>query len=151
MHDAGVQVVHSLLTTGDALTRWVRIVQDDICQQQVQALVVAGHRRLAYAMPDDERLRAEIELRRKGVRRACAERGLPEPVVSTVPAELNAAAAIISSWRAMRGPSPACAPTTTPPHSRSWPHCAGRVRPHPPISPSSACTTFLPPGWPNRR
>jgi DNA-binding LacI/PurR family transcriptional regulator len=104
MHDAGVQVVHSLLTTGDALTRWVRSVQDDICQQQVQALVVAGHRRLTYAMPDDERLRAEIELRREGVRRACAERGLPAPVVSTVPADLNAAAAIISSWRALRRP-----------------------------------------------
>lgn len=104
MHDAGVLFVHSTFTAGDALTRWVLEVQDDICQQQVKALAAAGHRQLAYGMPDDERLRAEVELRRDGVLRACADLGLPQPVISTIPTEVEAAAAIIDSWRAAQQP-----------------------------------------------
>nr|WP_272956470.1 LacI family DNA-binding transcriptional regulator [Kribbella solani] len=104
MHDAGVQLVHSTFTAGDALSRWVHNVQDDICRQQVEALAAAGHRQLAYGMPEDDRLRSEIELRRDGVLRACADLGLPRPVISAIPTEVEGAAAIIDGWRAARRP-----------------------------------------------
>ena len=52
---------------------------------QVEHLARAGHRRLGYAWPDNDRVLFFARHRLDGVRAACAELGLPEPRVTTVP------------------------------------------------------------------
>lgn len=70
---------------------------------QVEHLAAAGHRRLGYAWPDDDRVLFFAEHRLDGVRAACADRGLPPPRVVTVPLTAEGAAEAIGAWRA--GPS----------------------------------------------
>ncbi len=70
---------------------------------QVEHLAAAGHRRLGYAWPDDDRVLFFAEHRLDGVRAACADRGLPPPEVATVPLTAEGAAEAIGSWRT--GPS----------------------------------------------
>jgi DNA-binding LacI/PurR family transcriptional regulator len=66
---------------------------------QVEHLVRAGHRHLGYAWPDDDRVLFFAQHRLDGVRAACAERGLPEPLVTTVPLSAAGGAAAIRGWR----------------------------------------------------
>lgn len=62
--------------------------------------LAASHRRLGYAYPDDERVAVFAGPRADGVRKACAELGLPEPDVRTVPLTADAAADAVRSWLA---------------------------------------------------
>jgi len=66
---------------------------------QAERLASRGHRRLGYAYPDDPRLRFWAEPRLEGVRQACAQLGLEEPVVLTVPNEAAPAAEAVRIWR----------------------------------------------------
>ncbi|BBC31129.1 putative LacI-family transcriptional regulator [Streptomyces graminofaciens] len=66
--------------------------------------LVDSHRRIGYAYPDLPRLDVLAQPRLDGVRRVCAERGLPEPDVRTVPLELNGAVAAVKSWLAADPP-----------------------------------------------
>jgi DNA-binding LacI/PurR family transcriptional regulator len=67
---------------------------------QVQHLAAAGHRRIGFAMPEDPRVESFAQPRLEGVRQACADLGLDEPVVRTVPLEPVAATHAVRDWRA---------------------------------------------------
>jgi DNA-binding LacI/PurR family transcriptional regulator len=71
---------------------------------QVEHLAGVGHRRLGYALPQDERVRTIARTRLDGVAQACAERGLAQPVVLTVPMDPAAAAAAVRTWRSTDPP-----------------------------------------------
>jgi DNA-binding LacI/PurR family transcriptional regulator len=71
---------------------------------QVEHLARAGHRHVGYAWPDNDRVLFFARHRLDGVRAACAERGLSEPLVRTVPLTADGGAAAIADWRA-REPS----------------------------------------------
>jgi DNA-binding LacI/PurR family transcriptional regulator len=71
---------------------------------QVEHLARAGHRHLGYAWPDSERVLFFARHRLDGVRAACAERGLPEPRVATVPLTADGAATALRDWRAVEPP-----------------------------------------------
>ena len=67
---------------------------------QVEHLAAVGHRQLGYAFPADDRLLGFARPRLDGARQACAELGLDEPQVATVPLDGAAAAVAVSAWRA---------------------------------------------------
>lgn len=56
---------------------------DSIGNMQADHLLSCGHRSLAYVAPDDPALAVYARRRLAGVRRVCAERGAPPPVVVT--------------------------------------------------------------------
>lgn len=84
--------------------RTFRSFQRRIGELQVHHLAEAGHRRLGFAMPDDDRLQAFTAPRRDGVTHACAERGLPAPMVLTIPLDAAAAAPAVRQWVAAEPP-----------------------------------------------
>jgi DNA-binding LacI/PurR family transcriptional regulator len=66
---------------------------------QVEHLASVGHRRLGYAWPDDPRVLTFAGPRLEGVRQACADLGLAEPHVRTVPLTPSGAARAVRAWR----------------------------------------------------
>ncbi|MFB4303856.1 LacI family DNA-binding transcriptional regulator [Actinomadura sp. NTSP31] len=86
-----------------AVTLWSR----GVGRLQAEHLIARGHTRIAYALPDDPRLSGLARGRLEGVTQACAEAGLPFPVVSTVPLDTEAAARVVEAWRATASPSTA--------------------------------------------
>jgi DNA-binding LacI/PurR family transcriptional regulator len=66
---------------------------------QVEHLAAAGHRQLGYAWPDDPRVLTFARTRLEGVRQTCAELGLAEPHVLTVPLTPHGAADAVRAWR----------------------------------------------------
>ncbi|MDT0570289.1 LacI family DNA-binding transcriptional regulator [Streptomyces sp. DSM 3412] len=66
--------------------------------------LVASHRRLGYAYPDDERVAVFAELRLDGVRGVCTDLGLPAPEVRAVPLTPSVAADAIGAWLAADPP-----------------------------------------------
>jgi DNA-binding LacI/PurR family transcriptional regulator len=71
----------------------------------LQAEHLAGsHRRLGYAYPAEERVAVFARPRLEGVRTACAELGLPEPHVLTVPLRPEGAAEAVRTWLAADPP-----------------------------------------------
>lgn len=66
--------------------------------------LAASHRRLGYAYPDDERVAGFARPRLDGVRMVCAEQGLPEPDVRTVPLAPALAAEVVRGWLAADPP-----------------------------------------------
>lgn len=100
MDAAGIQMVEvwrsgSGAPGDDMLTQ----SQNWVGRLQARHLADAGHRRLGYAIPVDERLRDFYELRLHGVQMACSELGLPAPVVREVGTDADAAAVAARSWR----------------------------------------------------
>jgi DNA-binding LacI/PurR family transcriptional regulator len=71
---------------------------------QAEHLAAAGHRRLGYAWPDDPRVISFAQPRLDGVRQACADLGLSEPEVITVPLDPNRAAEAVRAWRELSPP-----------------------------------------------
>ena len=99
----GVRVVASL-TGSDAIGRWVTGDRElEIARLQVQRLITAGHRQLAFAAPSDAHLAAAGRLRGWALQRACAAAALPDPVVFHVPPEPDAAAAAVALLRSEHG------------------------------------------------
>jgi DNA-binding LacI/PurR family transcriptional regulator len=76
--------------------RWIGRVQ-------AEHLAATGHHRLGYALPDDDRLSAFAEPRLEGVRQACADLGLGEPVTRTVALDGASAARAIRHLRRVTG------------------------------------------------
>jgi DNA-binding LacI/PurR family transcriptional regulator len=74
--------------------------QRRIGELQVRHLMQAGHRRLGFALPDDDRLLAFTAPRHEGATRACTELGLPKPVGMTVPLDATAASDATARWMA---------------------------------------------------
>jgi len=71
---------------------------------QAEHLIAAGHTRLGFAYPADERLHRFAEPRLAGVREACRAAGLEEPDVRTVAMDPGSAASATSAWTAAARP-----------------------------------------------
>jgi len=104
MRSAGTEVTLALLGGSRRRPGEFGIPQQRVGRLQAEHLAAAGHRRLGYAASDDPRVRFFAEPRLEGVRQACAELGLPEPDVRTVPLDADAAAAAVRAWRAADPP-----------------------------------------------
>ncbi|MFL6140588.1 MAG: LacI family DNA-binding transcriptional regulator [Labedaea sp.] len=76
--------------------------QQGVGHAQAAHLCSAGHRRLGYALPDDERLAAFADPRLAGARAACADLGLAEPMAHTVPLDRIGASTAVRAWRRAR-------------------------------------------------
>ena len=100
MRAAGTEVTVALFGRSRRRRGDFAIPQQRVGRLQVEHLAANGHRRLGFAAPDDPRVRAFAEPRLDGVRQACAELGLAEPDVRTVPLDPAAAAEAVRSWRA---------------------------------------------------
>src|SRR4051812_6261585 len=81
---AGVAEVMVLLGRSRQGRRELEMPQQRTGRLQVEHLAASGHHHLGFAYPDDARLRVFAEPRLEGVRLACADLGLDEPVVQTV-------------------------------------------------------------------
>jgi DNA-binding LacI/PurR family transcriptional regulator len=99
MRAAGVEQVVVLMGRSRQGRRELEVPEQRVGRLQVEHLAAAGHRHLGYALPDDTRLRIFAEPRLEGVRAACADLGLDEPVVHTVPLDADAAAGAVGAWR----------------------------------------------------
>jgi DNA-binding LacI/PurR family transcriptional regulator len=100
---AGVEVVMTLRSPAEQRPGEVLLPEDPIGALQARHLATT-HRRLGYAYPRDERVAVFAEPRLAGVRAVCAELGLPEPDVRTVPLRPDAAAEVVESWLAADPP-----------------------------------------------
>ena len=100
MRSAGVALVVALLGRTRQRRRELEVSQQLVGRLQAVHLTAGGHTRIGYAYPDDERVRIFADPRLDGAREACAELGLAEPVVCTVPLDPVAAADAIGHWRA---------------------------------------------------
>lgn len=95
---AGIELTVALL--GDRRgARGMDIPEQRTGRLQAEHLAVAGHRHLGYAWPDDPRVLTFARPRLEGVRQTCADLGLAEPRVLTVPLEPSGAAAAVRAWR----------------------------------------------------
>jgi DNA-binding LacI/PurR family transcriptional regulator len=96
MRQAGIQVV------GDDVDaeRGAAMVdpQPLIGRLQADRLVATGCRRIGYATTDDPRVADFATRRLAGVRAACVEHGLPEPVVIPVRVDPAAGAEAVAAW-----------------------------------------------------
>ena len=100
---AGVEIALALIG-GRRGGRTMDVPEQRTGRLQVEHLAATGHRRLGYAAPDDPRVQAFAQPRLEGVRQACAELGLAEPLVRTVPLTAAGAASAIRDWRAAEPP-----------------------------------------------
>lgn len=96
MRAAGVAVVVALLGRASRDGCELEMPQRLAGRRQAEHLTNAGHRRLGYAYPDDERLRIFAEPRLAGVRAHAAA----EPLVETVPLDPDRAAEAVRRWQA---------------------------------------------------
>ena len=107
MRAAGVALVVALLGQEPQHGRELEMPQHLVGRRQAEHLAAAGHTRLGYAYPDDERLRIFAEPRLAGAREACRRQGLPEPASETVALDAQRAADAVRRWRA-RGVTGVC-------------------------------------------
>jgi DNA-binding LacI/PurR family transcriptional regulator len=76
------------------------VPQQLVGRRQAGHLIDAGHTRIGYAYPDDERLRIFAEPRLAGVRGECQERLVGGPAIETVALDAEQAAACVRRWQA---------------------------------------------------
>jgi DNA-binding LacI/PurR family transcriptional regulator len=76
--------------------------QQAIGRTQAEHLAATGHRRLGFALPDDDRLHAFAQPRLDGARQACIRLGLDHPVTRTVSLGTDSAVRAINHWRTAR-------------------------------------------------
>lgn len=107
MRSAGVALVVAL-SRKRGHGRQLAVPQELVGRRQAEHLLRAGHTRLGYAYPDDQRVRFFAEPRLAGVRAACAAQRLPTPVGLTVPLDPAAAADAVRRWQ-MTGVTAVCA------------------------------------------
>jgi DNA-binding LacI/PurR family transcriptional regulator len=100
MRSAGVALVVALLGREPQDGRELEVPQQLVGRRQAEHLAAAGHRRIGYAFPDDERLRIFAEPRLAGVRAACLRQGIDEPARETVALDAGQAADSVRRWRA---------------------------------------------------
>lgn len=99
LRSAGIEVAVALFG-GRRGGRAMDVPEQRTGRLQVEHLAATHHRRVGYAWPDDSRVAVFAQPRLEGVRQACAELGLAEPVVSTVPLSTERAAAAVAEWHA---------------------------------------------------
>ncbi|MEW2400779.1 LacI family DNA-binding transcriptional regulator [Streptomyces sp. NPDC046862] len=103
MRAAGIEVVmavHGSVRSGHPAPL---VPEEPIGAAQARHLVPA-HRRLGYAYPDLARLGVLARPRLDGVRKVCAELGLPEPDVRTVPVYPDGCVEAVKTWLAADPP-----------------------------------------------
>lgn len=101
MRGNGVGAVVSLGDAADPVARWLWGAREDgVAAVQVERLARAGHRRLGYAPPLDGRLADAAARRLAALRRACAARGLPGPLVHAAGDDVRPATDAVAAWRA---------------------------------------------------
>ena len=101
MHAAGVELVVALFGRGPQRgRRELEVPQQLVGRRQAAHLITAGHTRIGYAYPDDDRLRIFAEPRLAGVRGECQERLVDGPAIETVPLDAVPAAACVRRWQA---------------------------------------------------
>ncbi len=99
MRQAGIQVVGTDLDQADAEREAAMVdPQPLIGRLQADRLVARGCRRIGYATTDDRRVADFADRRLAGVRAACVEHGLPEPVVIPVRVDPAAGAEAVAAW-----------------------------------------------------
>ncbi|BCJ63632.1 LacI family DNA-binding transcriptional regulator [Polymorphospora rubra] len=91
---AAVEYSEARLVDVDGIVSFPRIGR-----MQAEYLLSKGHRRLGFAMPGDPHLQVFGASRLSGVRAACAEAGLPEPVVEVVDFDRADVRVAVASWR----------------------------------------------------
>jgi DNA-binding LacI/PurR family transcriptional regulator len=94
---AGIPVVAPAFQLGDGGT-FVDF-QQEIGRRQAEHMAATGHRRLGFALPDDDRLSAFAQPRLEGVRQVCARLDLDEPVTQTIALQAASAVQAIKNWR----------------------------------------------------
>ncbi len=99
LRSAGIEVAVALFG-GRRGGRTMDVPEQRTGRLQVEHLAATDHRRIGYAWPDDDRVAGFARPRLEGVRQACAELGLDEPVVSTVPLSTDRAATVVADWHA---------------------------------------------------
>lgn len=99
MRAAGIQVVHTTLESATHRPGVLPGSQERVGRIQAEHLAAAGHRRLGYAYPDDERVASFARLRLAGVRRACAELDIDPPLLATVGMDGESGPAAVGAWR----------------------------------------------------
>jgi DNA-binding LacI/PurR family transcriptional regulator len=99
MRAAGIALAVAILGGQGRGRSGLTLPQQRAGRLQVEHLAAQGHRRLGYAYPGDVRLRSFAEPRLAGVRQACAELGLDEPVVTEVLVDPDVAAEVVAAWR----------------------------------------------------
>ncbi|UUU19421.1 LacI family DNA-binding transcriptional regulator [Streptomyces sp. DSM 40750] len=99
MRAVGIEVVAALYD-GQGLGSDESITSANAIGAAQARHLAASHRRLGYAYPDDERVAVFARPRLDGVRKVCAELGLPEPDVRTIPLTPRDAADAVRSWLA---------------------------------------------------
>jgi DNA-binding LacI/PurR family transcriptional regulator len=83
---------------------FLQVPEERAGRLQVEHLAANGHRRLGYAFPDDPRVQTFSGPRLEGVRQACAELSIDEPVVQTVALTAESAAAAVAAWQRAEPP-----------------------------------------------
>ncbi|MDR6906573.1 DNA-binding LacI/PurR family transcriptional regulator [Agromyces sp. 3263] len=96
MRQAGVQVVGDDVDSAEAAA--LEDPQPRIGRMQAERLISRGRRRLGYATTDDRRVSDFAERRLAGVRAACVEHGLAEPLVIPVRVDPGSAASAVAAW-----------------------------------------------------
>ncbi|GIF20667.1 DNA-binding LacI/PurR family transcriptional regulator [Actinoplanes tereljensis] len=76
------------------------VPQQLIGRQQAAHLITAGHTRLGYAYPDDERVRTFAEPRLAGVQDECRDSQVGGPATETVTLDRDQAHAAVRRWHA---------------------------------------------------
>lgn len=74
--------------------------QERVGRLQAEHLLARGHRKLGYALPEDERAEMFYAPRLAAIRAFCAENDLPAPVLRTVPYDLDGAVEAVRAWHA---------------------------------------------------
>lgn len=99
---AGIPVVGPSFTVGAGT---FGDFQQEIGRRQAEHLAAAGHTRLGFALPDDDRLEMFSRHRLDGVRQVCARLGLPEPDARLVslgspagPRSADSTASAVEHW-----------------------------------------------------
>ncbi len=97
MTQAGIQGLTTIDASQDRVGH-ARTLQENIGRLQVDHLVSAGHSVIGYATTSVAALSSFAAPRLAGVMHACAELGLPAPLLATVPLDIDAARAVLAGW-----------------------------------------------------
>lgn len=92
--EAGIPQIH----VGSEQLRALGDLHLTVGEMRVNHLVARGHRKLAFAYTDTERLRPLGDYWLEGLRVAAKEHNLPEIVVGTVSADGTTAADVVTAW-----------------------------------------------------
>jgi DNA-binding LacI/PurR family transcriptional regulator len=101
---AGIELTVALFGDGRRSTRALDVPEQRTGRLQAEHLASTGHRSLGYAWPDDPRVESFARPRLDGVRHACADLGLNEPLVLTAPLTPDGISKMIRTMRATTPP-----------------------------------------------